>query len=265
MDNDDPRKFGSAAWVNADGFASAKQGAKADRAVPPEREVNGHSMYEDIHLTAADLGLGQVDDVGVADMQLTIDQVENLRGILNRLVHGSITVNGHPLTEDVVLTSRDVGLGAVKNANPNQLHEYHEERFDHRYQYANDYLSQLVKHGSRVIFDDLHDGVTEEVREKLDVDHLDNTSDAVKFLRFTRRLDRRYVHQSDTTASAQVSLLGDVVEMQAQRIDELQSQLAKHVDSLSQLITVLAQDPTVSRPTKAIAREILAGLESEAG
>lgn len=255
----DPR-LGSAAFLPKEYFATSEQGARADHAVVPERKVAGHSLHEDFDIGPGDLvpQLDRVDNTSDAEKRFDIGQIDHLGIILEHKVDDSTTVNGHPLTSDVTITRVEMGLGEVENWNLVRRHAYHEAQFDHRYQYDNTYLTALAKHGSSFIFADIHDGVAEEIRGQLDIDNLDNTSDALKFLRFTRRLDRRYLQPS----SDPIVDLTDRVNQLTSQLHEVQSTLQLTVSSLSQVITTLTHDPNLGQRTKDLVREVLAELES---
>lgn len=260
--DDDARALGTARFHDREYFATAEQGKRADHAVVPERLINGHSLHEDFDLTPADLGLGNVDDTADADKKFTIEQIEHLRYVLERKVNKGTTVNGHSLEDDVVITRTEMGLGAVANLNPAELTELARKQFDGYYQPASHHLDYLDANFPRSVYDVVASNVS-GVRRTLDLDDVDNTSDALKLLRFTRRLDRRYVHQTDTTEIDHYITLSDQITSLQYQLDMVQSELARRVSSLSQLITALSQDPTIGRRTTNVLREVLAELEIE--
>lgn len=261
----DRRKFGSAAWCNVDRFAPAEIAQVARHAVVPERKINGHSLHEDFDLTPADLGLGDVENVAVADMRFSVDQVRGLVKHLSQMVATTTTVNGLPLTGDITLTRTHVGLGKVENLSAREILDRLTREGDSRWQGRSDRLKEFAglgpSGGAFIVGQDAHwatVGVA-GVRQLLGLDQVDNTPDALKFLRITRRHDRRYAqhrdvdHVADIQRQDHTDLLG--------RLDGLQSRVDSLVTSLSRLVTAIGHDPAPGARTKAALADILGELE----
>lgn len=60
--------LGSAAYTASSAYATAAQGTKADNAVPNTRTVNGHALSNNVTVTKADVGLGNVTNESKATM-----------------------------------------------------------------------------------------------------------------------------------------------------------------------------------------------------
>lgn len=60
--------LGSAAYTEANAYATAEQGEKADNAVPNTRTVNGHALSDNIEISKTDVGLGNVTNESKATM-----------------------------------------------------------------------------------------------------------------------------------------------------------------------------------------------------
>ncbi len=60
--------LGSAAYTEANAYATAEQGEKAENAVPNTRTVNGHALSDDIEISKTDVGLGNVTNESKATM-----------------------------------------------------------------------------------------------------------------------------------------------------------------------------------------------------
>lgn len=89
--------------------------------VPDTRTVNGHALDADLTLTKADVGLSQVlneKQLVQASNLADVPDVEKARTNLNVYSKGesvpkTLTVNGHTLSTDIVLSKDDVGLSNV--------------------------------------------------------------------------------------------------------------------------------------------------------
>lgn len=60
--------LGSAAYTASTAYATAAQGTKADNAVPKTTTVNGHALSDNVTVTKADVGLGNVTNESKATM-----------------------------------------------------------------------------------------------------------------------------------------------------------------------------------------------------
>lgn len=60
--------LGSAAYTASSAYATAAQGTKADNAVPKTTTVNGHPLSDNVTVTKADVGLGNVTNESKATM-----------------------------------------------------------------------------------------------------------------------------------------------------------------------------------------------------
>ena len=113
--------------------------------VPDIRTINGHVLSDDVVLSKDDVGLGSVTDVAqlaisnnLSDLtnieeartnlevyskgedDSTIDGVNTSINLLTTHVNTdfvpkTITINGHDLSADIVLSKDDIGLGSVTN------------------------------------------------------------------------------------------------------------------------------------------------------
>lgn len=264
----DPRKLGSAAYHPVARFASAQDGELARNAVPPTRRVNDKPLAEDIEITAADLGVDRVDNTPDADKVFEIEQIGRLRYELDHLVPQTTTVNGHLLDADVELTAKDLGLEMVPRKNLEELDGEFKERNDHRYQPTSTTLDQLAEwdveraSGFPIFLTDAVGVMAlEDMPGYIGLGEVDNTPDALKFLRFTRHYDKRYIRQSQLDNIAVI--LQMTIDAQFRAIDQVQSTFNNIRSSLSRAITALAQDPGTARQTSNALRAIVAEMEEE--
>lgn len=266
----DPRpdkRLGSAAFVNIDHFGSAAQGKKADNAVPAYRTVNGKPLTDDVVLTPADLGLDVDANVRPEDLRLDQSQVIGLEPAIADIVPTTRTINGKPLTKDVVIRKADLGLGRVENANVAEIETLLQRHFDERYQYTNVLLDEIsIAHDFefngiiRLVDGQLFAARPDVLRDEMGIDkaylgldHVDNLSAKEHYAFATRYNDHRYAPRSLYTAFQ---------NLQAEH-DRLQSRQEQLTASLSQLATAVVQDPVYARQTKAVAQDIILGLEIE--
>lgn len=99
----------------------------------PAAGFNRDIVIDDLNITKADVGLGNVENMGPEDIlagltpahipDLGLNQVTGLIAALDSKVPTSRTVAGKALTSDILLTKADVGLDKVENMSSDDIYQ----------------------------------------------------------------------------------------------------------------------------------------------